>query len=64
MKKLFEYKDEHLGKSYIAISKIRELTKTLGELVITFDNGDKRVLSVEDPDSTLRAMLLAIENLD
>lgn len=53
-----------LGKSYIVISKVRELTKTLGELVITFDNGDKRVLSVENADSTLRALILAIENLE
>ena len=58
--KVFEYKDEHLGKSYIVISKIRELTKALGELVITFDNGDKRVISVENPNDTLNMLLDAL----
>ncbi|MCB5295753.1 MAG: hypothetical protein RBQ67_05510 [Candidatus Cloacimonadaceae bacterium] len=58
--KIFEYKDEHLGKSYIVISKIRELTKALGEIVITFDNGDKRVVSVDNPDETLAALLKAL----
>lgn len=64
MKRIFEYQDTQLGKSYIAVSKLRELTKTLGELVITFDNGDTRVLDVSDVDSTLQALILAIENLD
>ncbi|MDD4100207.1 MAG: hypothetical protein PHT47_03880 [Candidatus Cloacimonetes bacterium] len=63
MKRVFEYHDEHLGKSYIVIDKIRELRKTLGELVITFDNGEKRVLSVEDPNATLKALVDAIEQL-
>lgn len=62
MKKVFEYKDEHLGKSYIVISKIREIHKTFSDLVITFDNGDKRVLSVEDPLDTLKALIQALEN--
>ncbi|MCK9556961.1 MAG: hypothetical protein PHQ78_03505 [Candidatus Cloacimonetes bacterium] len=57
---IFEYKDEHLGRNYIVISKIREVTKALGEIVITFDNGDKRVLSVENPDATLTKLLDAL----
>ncbi|MDD3535316.1 MAG: hypothetical protein PHC50_04130 [Candidatus Cloacimonetes bacterium] len=61
MKKVFEYKDEHLGKSYIVISKIREIHKTFSDLVITFDNGDKRVLSVEEPMGTLKALIAALE---
>jgi len=60
MQNIFEYKDEHLGKNYIVISKIRELTKALGEIVITFDNGDKRVISVDNPDETLALLLKAL----
>ncbi len=63
MKRVFEYHDEHLGKSYLVISKIREVTKTFSDLVITFDNGDKRVLSVEDPTATLKALISSMENL-
>ncbi|MCB5259822.1 MAG: hypothetical protein PHN71_06570 [Candidatus Cloacimonetes bacterium] len=61
--KIFEYKDEHLGKSYIVISKIREVTKALGEIVITFDNGDKRVISVENPDETLNLFIDALNSV-
>lgn len=62
MQKIFEYKDEHLGKNYIVISRIRELTKALGEIVITFDNGDKRIISVDNPDETLSQLLEAIRD--
>ena len=61
VRKVFMYEDEHLGKSYIVISKIRELTKTLGEIVVTFDNGDRKVISVANPNETLQMLLDAIE---
>jgi hypothetical protein len=61
MQKIFECTDEHLGKSYIVISKIREVSKAFSEIVVTFDNGDKRVLSVENPDETLQALLNALK---
>ncbi|MCB5262767.1 MAG: hypothetical protein LHW64_04940 [Candidatus Cloacimonetes bacterium] len=61
MKNIFEYKED-LGTSYIVLAKIRELHMSFGELAITFDNGEKRVLSVQDPESVLKAMLEAIEN--
>ena len=38
MKAIYTYDDEHLGKSYIVIPKIREISKVLGSVVITFDN--------------------------
>ena len=62
MKAIFTYEDEHLGKSYIVIPKIREIAKALGNLVITFDNGDKRTLAVDDPNATIKEMLEVIEN--
>ncbi len=61
MKAVFTYDDEQLGKSYIVIPKIRELSRVLGNVVITFDNGDKRTLAVDDTQSAIRQMLEAIE---
>jgi hypothetical protein len=34
----------------------------LGSVVITFDNGDKRTLAVDDPNAAIQQMLEAIEN--
>ena len=61
MKAIFTYHDEHLGKSYIVIPNIRELSKALGNVVVTFDNGDKRTLAVDDTESAVQQMLEAIE---
>jgi len=58
---IFEYQDEHLGKCYIVIPKIRELSKALGNVVITFDNGDKRTLMVDNPDAVIATLLQALE---
>lgn len=60
MPKVFEYQDQELGSSYIVVSKIREISKPLGEIILTFDNGDTRVLSVANPDETLAKLLQAI----
>ncbi len=62
MKAIYTYDDEHMGKSYIVIPKIREISKVLGSVVITFDNGDKRTLAVDDPNAAIQQMLEAIEN--
>jgi hypothetical protein len=61
MKAIFTYDDEHLGKSYIVIPKIREISKVLGNVVVTFDNGDKRTLAVDDTNAAVKQMLDAIE---
>lgn len=61
MENIVELKED-LGTSYIVVSKIRELHMSFGEMAITYDNGDKRVLSVEDPESALKAIIAAIES--
>lgn len=61
MKAVFVYDDEHLGKSYLVIPKIREIAKALGNVVVTFDNGDKKTLAVDDPDAVTQQMLSVIE---
>ncbi|MBW6514795.1 MAG: hypothetical protein K0B87_08590 [Candidatus Syntrophosphaera sp.] len=61
MKAIFTYDDEHLGKCYIVIPKIREISRGLGNVVVTFDNGDKRTLAVDDTNAAVQQMLDAIE---
>ncbi len=61
MKAIFTYDDEQLGKSYLVIPKIREITRVLGNVVVTFDNGDKRTLAVDDTQAAVQQMLDAIE---
>lgn len=61
MKAVFTYDDDQLGRSYIVIPKIREISKVLGNVVISFDNGDKRTLDVEDAQAAIQQMLDAIE---
>ncbi len=62
MKSIFVYEDENLGKTYIVIPKIREIHNALGNVVITFDNGDKRALEVDDAKATIEQMLTVIED--
>ncbi len=61
MKAIFTYMDEHLGKNYIVIPKIREAHTALGNVVITFDNGDRRTLDVADATRTLAEIVAALE---
>lgn len=61
MKAIYTYEDEHLGKTYIVIPKIREISKALGNVVVTFDNGDKRTLAIDDTNAAIALMLEAIE---
>ncbi|MFO8145646.1 MAG: hypothetical protein R6T89_07965 [Candidatus Syntrophosphaera sp.] len=61
MKAIFTYDDEHMGKSYIVIPKIREISNALGNVVVTFDNGDKRTLDVDDARAVIGQMLETIE---
>ncbi len=53
--------DEHLGNNYIVIPKIREAHTALGNVVITFDNGDRRTLDVADAARTLAEIVAALE---
>lgn len=62
MKSIFTYEDEHIGKNYIVIPKLREVHKALGNVVVTFDNGDKRTLDVPDADAAITDILKAIEH--
>ncbi|NLK49306.1 MAG: hypothetical protein GX294_01505 [Candidatus Cloacimonetes bacterium] len=61
MKSIFTYEDEHLGKSYLVIPKIREISTALGNVVITFDNGDKISVDVADTKEAISHILEAIE---
>ena len=60
-KSILTYNDVHIGKSYIVIPKIREAHTALGNVIITFDNGDRRILDVDDAAQTLTEIALALE---
>ena len=60
MKSVCEYADEHLGRCFLVVPKIREVSKALGNLVITFDNGDKRSIMVDDTNQAIQDILDAI----
>lgn len=62
MKHLFEYQDEHLGNCYLVIPRIREIAKALGNVVITYDNGDKRTLMVDNPDAVIKHLIDTLES--
>jgi len=61
MKAIYRYNDEHIGRNYIVIPKIREAHTALGNVVITFDNGDRRTLDVADAAQTLEEIVEALE---
>jgi len=62
MKSIFTYKDPHLGNIHIVLPKVREVSKGLGSVVITFDNGDKRNIESKKPDELIAEIVQLIEN--
>jgi len=61
MKAIYTFEDEHTGKIYILIPKIREVATALGNIVITFDNGDKKSFEVNNLKQTLEDLIMSIE---
>ena len=58
---ILNYKDNVLGNLYIVIPKIREVSKGLGSVNITFDNGDKRNIESKKPDELMKDIVEKIE---
>jgi hypothetical protein len=61
MSAIFTYQESHTGKIHIVIPKIRELSKAMGNLIITFDNGDRKTLDVPDADALIAEILTELE---
>jgi hypothetical protein len=61
MKAVYTFQDEHTGKDYILIPKIREVQTALGSIVVTFDNGDKKSFAADNLKQQLEHLLLTIE---
>lgn len=61
MKAIYSFDDEHTGRDYLIIPKIREVQTALGSIVVTFDNGDKKSFSVDNLKQSLEHLLLSIE---
>jgi hypothetical protein len=61
MKSIYTFEDEHTGRIFVLIPKIREVQTALGNIVITYDNGDKKSFDVPNLKQTLEHLILSIE---
>ena len=61
MKAIFSFKDPHLGSVHIVLPKVREVSKGLGSVVITFDNGEKRNIEHKQPEELIKEIVTAID---
>jgi len=62
MKSIFTFKDPILGNIYIVIPKIREVSKGLGSVTITFDNGEKRNVECKNSDELMKEIATQIDD--
>jgi hypothetical protein len=61
MKAIYTFNDDHTGKVFVLIPKIREVQSALGSIVITFDNGDRKTFDVENLKQSMDHLVLSIE---
>jgi len=61
MKAIYTFEDEHTGRIYILLPKIREVATALGNIVITFDNGERKSFEVPNLKQTMEHLLQSIE---
>ncbi len=61
MKAVYTFIDEHTGKDYVLLPKIREVQSALGAIVITFDNGDKKSFAVDNLKQELERLIITID---
>jgi hypothetical protein len=61
MKAYLKLNDSELGNFYVMIPKIREISKGLGNVIITYDNGDKHSIFFNDCE---KAMAEIAEQID
>lgn len=62
MSAVFTYQEGHTGKIHIVIPKIREITKAMGNVILTFDNGDRKTLDVADADELIEHLVKELED--
>ena len=62
MKPLFSFKDNHLGDIYIVIPKIREVSRGLGSVIVTFDNGEQRNIETKNQTELMDEIVQAINH--
>ena len=61
MKSVLSFKDAHLGNIYLVIPKIREISKGLGSVTVTFDNGDKRNIESKNSEELMKEIVGLVE---
>ncbi|MDD3051380.1 MAG: hypothetical protein PHR06_09560 [Candidatus Cloacimonetes bacterium] len=61
MSVILKVKDVQVGNLVIVLSKIREAHLGLGNVIIVYDNGDRRTIDTPDAKKTLKEITEAIE---
>ncbi len=62
MKSIIVVKDTSIGKIYVVVPKIRDVHKAFGNVIISFDNGEKLTVSVNDSDKLIDEILQSVED--
>jgi hypothetical protein len=60
MQPVLSCKDTHGDTIHLVIPKIREVFKAMGNVVIVFDNGDRRTVETNDANSLIEEILTAL----
>jgi hypothetical protein len=61
MKSIITVKDTSIGKIFVVVSKIRDVHKAFGNVIISFDNGDKITINSDNSDELINDILKSIE---
>jgi hypothetical protein len=62
MQPILTCKDTHGDTVHLVIPKIREIFKALGNVVVVFDNGDRRTVETHDANSLIEEILTALKS--
>lgn len=62
MKSIIKVNDSSIGKIYVVVPKIRDVHKAFGNVVISFDNGEKITINADDSDKLIKEITTSIED--
>ncbi len=61
MRPIIKLTDIQLGEIRIVIPKIREIFKAMGDVIIVFDNGDRRSIHTDNPSELVEELMDRID---
>lgn len=61
MRALWAVREHDQISSLIVIPKIREIFKAMGNVIVVFDNGDKKTIETIDAKGTMEKIVNAVE---